>query len=357
MKVDYILDSLNSPIFGAFRYTKENYNSLHKRINIKALEYDKSHVKMPKGLKYFYDIFSTGNKLRKEAIAHITTQANAHMIYFINSKKSVVTCYDLIPYVFLNEEKKLLQKMKIKFWFKGLKKAKRIIAISEFTKQEILKYMDYPENQIFIAYPAVDHEKYKVLKKDKELAKKYKINSDFFNILYVGNEEPRMNVEKIIESIAELKRQGKKIRLIKVGNPNSEGRREKILELVKELDIEEEVMFTDYVPEEDMPQIYNLVDLCVYPVSYAGFGLPPLEAMACGCPVITSNQSSLPEVVEEAAILISPKNSKEITKAVLKIMEDKSLKNSLIKKGLTQSKKFTWRNCAEQFLKCYEDLE
>lgn len=357
MKVDYILGSLDLPMFGAQRYTKENYDLLKNKIDLKALEYFKKRkVKLPSILSYFYDIYLTKKNLRKDAIHHITTQANAHMLHFINNKKSVVTVYDLIPYVYINEGG-FAQRQKIKFWMKGLKKADGIIAISEFTKQEVMKHLNYPENKIFVAYPAVDHSQYKVLKKNKKLAKKYKINSDYFNILYVGNEEPRMNVETIIESIAELKKDGKKIRLIKVGKANSAGRREKILKLVSKLDLEKEIIFTDYVTEEDMSMIYNLVDCLVYPISYAGFGLPPLEAMACGCPVITTNETSLPEVTGDAAIFVKEKNSKDLTKAILKLMKDERLRKNLIKKGLIRSKKFTWENCSKQFLKCYESLK
>lgn len=356
MKVDYVLSSLDLPMFGAFRYTKENYGLLKDKIDLKAIEYDKKLIKMNSLKKYFYDIFSTKKKLRENAICHITTQANAHMLHFIKNKKSVVTCYDLIPYVYLSEEG-FLQRLKIKLWMKGLKKANRIIAISEFTKKELVKYLNYPEEKIFIAYCAVDHSNYKVLKRDEKIAKKYKIDSDFFNILYVGNEEKRMNVETIIKSIGELKKLGKKIKFIKVGKANSAGKREKILELIKKLNVEKEVIFTDYVEEEDIPMIYNLVDLCVYPISYAGFGLPPLEAMACGCPVITTNKTSLPEVVGDAAILVKEKDSKDLTKAILKIMEDDKLRKDLIGKGLRQCKKFNWENCAEQFLNCYRSLE
>ena len=311
---------------------------------------------MPSKLSYIYDPFFVKKNIRKDSIVHLTSQTVAYMLNFFKPRKTVVTCYDLIPYVYLHEEASLLRRFMIKSWVKGLKKADRILAISEYTKRDVIKRLGYPKEKIFVAYPAVDHSRYKKLKKDKEIAKKYNISSDSFNIIYVGNEEPRMNVELIIQSIAELKKQNKKIRFIKVGTPNSEGRRQVLLKLIRNLNLKNEIVFTDHVDEKDIPQLYNLVDVLVYPLAYAGFGLPPLEAMACGCPVITSNTSSLPEVVGNAAIIIKLTNSKELTNALLNLIENQDIRKELSKKGINQSKKFTWEKCAEQTLKCYESL-
>jgi len=329
MKVDYILGSLDLPMYGALRYVKETYNIIKNKLDLKVIEYEKRGFKLPSRISYFYDIIFVKKTIREDSIKHFTSQTVAYMLNFIKPKKTIVTCYDLIPYFYINEEKSPIRRIMIKSWVKGLKKADRIIAISKFTKNEIIRILDYPEDKIFIAYPAVDHLRYKVLKKDKEIAKKYNIDSKFFNILYVGNEEARMNVETIIHAVKNLK--DKKIKFIKLGNPNSAGRRENLIKLIKNLGIEEKVIFTDYVEEKDMPQIYNLVDLFIYPVSYAGFGLPPLEAMACGCPVITSNCSSLPEVVGDAAIKINPTDIDKLTNAILKIFNSKKLKADLSK--------------------------
>ena len=357
MKVDYILGSLDLPMYGALRCVKEAYFYNKNKIDIKLIEYEKKGFKLPSKINYFYDIWFIKKNLRKLAIKHFTSQTTAYILNFIKPIKTIVTCYDLIPLYYINEEKNLLKKCMIKFWVNGLKKADRIIAISEFTKKEIIRMLDYPPEKIFIAYPGVDTSKYKVLKRNEKIAKKYQFDSDFFNIVYVGNEEPRMNIETIIRALAILKKQNKKIRLIKGGNPNSQGRREILIELIKKLGLEKDVIFTGYIDEKDMPQIYNLADLSIYPISYTGFGLPPLEAMACGCPVITSNKASLPEVVGDAAIICDPKNHNEMAEAILKIMSNNKLKKNLIKKGLKQAKKYTWRGYAQQTLDCYKSLE
>jgi len=356
MKIDYILGSLDLPMYGALRYVKETYFLIKDKIDLKAIEYEKRGFKLPPKISYLYNIWFVKKNIRKNSITHFTSQTVAYMLNFFKLKKTIVTCYDLIPYVYLNDEKSFLKKIMVKSWVRGLKKADRILAISEYTKKDVIQRLNYPKEKVFVAYPAVDHSRYKKLKKDNEIAKKYNINSNFFNIVYVGNEDPRMNMELIIQSIAELKKQNKKIRFIKVGTPNSEGRRKVLLKLIKELNLEKEVIFTNYVNEKDVPQLYNLVDVLVYPISYAGFGLPPLEAMACGCPVITSYCASLPEVVGDAAITVGLEDPKELINALLKLIKSPNLRKELSKKGIEQSKKFTWKECAKQTLKCYESL-
>jgi len=120
---------------------------------------------------------------------------------------------------------------------------------------------------------------------------------------------------------------------------------------VRDLKIEDKVIFLNYLPAEDLPCLYNKAICFVYPSLYEGFGLPPLEAMACGCPVITSNISSLPEVVGDAAILVNPYKVDEIAVALKKILTNEILRQELRKRGLVQAQKFSWGKTSEQILK------
>ena len=116
------------------------------------------------------------------------------------------------------------------------------------------------------------------------------------------------------------------------------------------------MIFSGYVSEKDIPQCYNATDLLVYPCSYAGFGLPPLEAMACGTPVITSDTSSLPEVVGDAGIMIDPHDVDLMAEKIYEVLNNGTLKERLVKKGIKRAKLFNWNKSAEQTLKIYSDM-
>lgn len=120
--------------------------------------------------------------------------------------------------------------------------------------------------------------------------------------------------------------------------------------------LKDEIIFTGYVPDEDLPLIYNAADLFVFPSLYEGFGLPPLEAMACGTPVVTSNLSSLPEIVGEAGLLINPYYTKDLAEAIERVLKDEELKGAMIARGLVQVKKFSWRRAAEVILGAFNQV-
>lgn len=126
-----------------------------------------------------------------------------------------------------------------------------------------------------------------------------------------------------------------------------------IFDLIKIFKLKDDVIFTDYVPDNDLVKFYNIADLFVYPSLYEGFGLPPLEAMACGCPVITSNISSLPEVVGDAGLMIDPNDVENLTESMHEILTKEGLKEDYIKKSLERAKMFSWKKTAEQTWETY----
>ncbi|WP_243685214.1 glycosyltransferase family 4 protein [Methanosarcina barkeri] len=136
--------------------------------------------------------------------------------------------------------------------------------------------------------------------------------------------------------------------LLKIGTPQVPGAREKLIELIEMLGIEKEVVFVGYVSENDLTKYYNAADLFVFPSLYEGFGLPPLEAMACGTPVITSNLTSLPEVVGDSAITIDPYDVNAFAEAMYNLLTDEKLREQMINKGLKRAQLFNWEKSAEK---------
>jgi glycosyltransferase involved in cell wall biosynthesis len=138
--------------------------------------------------------------------------------------------------------------------------------------------------------------------------------------------------------------------------PNYIGVREKLLKQIESLNLQKDVIFTGYVSESELAEIYNAVDLFVFPSLYEGFGMPPLEAMACGTPVITSNTSSLPEVVGDAAIVVNPHVADKLVEEMYQLLTDDGLKKEMIRKGLKRSKMFNWDESARKTLRVYKEL-
>jgi len=289
-------------------------------------------------------------KIRKDNVKHITSQQLAYLLKSLNLDKTIITCYDLIPWAYENNRSS--------FWknnIEGLEKADKIITISEFSKSEIIKYAGYSPDKIEIVYPAVDHDIY-YKTRDKNILKRLNISDSCKIILYVGSEEPRQNVDLLIKAFNELKKQLPEVKLIKIGNPHLHGAREKILELVKKLNQQKDIIFMDYVSEEELPKWYNAADLVVYPCSYAGFGMPPLEAMSCGTPVITSKSTSLPEVVGDAGIIVDPQDINTLTNNMYNVLTNEDLSENMSKKGLERAKLFNWNDSAKKTLEIYKEM-
>jgi glycosyltransferase involved in cell wall biosynthesis len=155
----------------------------------------------------------------------------------------------------------------------------------------------------------------------------------------------------------ELKRRGFKVKLLKVGSPGFGISREDTLNQIRRLGILDDVIFTGFVPESMLPLYYNTADLFVFPSRIEGFGLPPLEAMACGCPVISSNTSSLPEVVGDGGILIDPDDNITLTNVMVQILTDEKYRKDLIKRGLYRASCYSWDLMAEKTIGVFKDLE
>ena len=236
-----------------------------------------------------------------------------------------------------------------------LKQCEGIITVSEFSKQDIAKEFNFPEEKIFVT-PLAAEDIYKPLSKSnckKILKEKYGIEDNF--VLYVGGFSPRKNIIGLIEAfslIAPHKRKNTKLVITgKKGFSYS-----KYLKRAEDLGIANDVIFTDFIPLEHLPIFYNGAEILVYPSFYEGFGLPPLEAMACGTPVITSNITSIPEVCNDAALLVNPYNIDDLSYSIERVLNDSLLRLSMGKKGLLRSMNFSWQKTAKLTVDSYKTM-
>lgn len=280
-----------------------------------------------------------------------------HYVPRLSPVKRVVTIFDLAylhyPQMFLKKDL-----WKLSNWTKfSIENSDHIITISQFSKKDIIKNYKIDKNNITVAYPGFSESLFKPITdidKIEKVKQKYGIEGRY--IIYTGTIQPRKNLIKLIDAFQKIN----DLKLVIVGKARGEGRQgwmfEDILEHPQKIGIEDKVIFTGFAPTEDLPLLVNGAVAFVLPSLYEGFGIPVVEAMACGTPVIVSNVSSLPEIVGKAGLLIDPKSTDQIEQAIRTISADKKLRAKLSKLSLVQAKKFSWKKCTKEVIKVLETI-
>ena len=235
----------------------------------------------------------------------------------------------------------------------------KIITISQSSKDGLIEKLEVDPAKIEIVYPGVDSSFFQNQLNHidlQALRSKYQLPDQY--ILYMGTLEPRKNIERIVDAFACFKQNNTSIsadyKLILVGKKG--WLYEPIFEKVRGYGIEKEVIFTGYVEEQDKPYLYQMASLFMFPSLYEGFGMPVLEAMAAGVPVITSNTSSLPEVAGDAAILIDPYDIEGMAMAIEAVLCNEAMRQELIHRGYNQVKKFNWDDSAQKLYRIYKEI-
>jgi glycosyltransferase involved in cell wall biosynthesis len=283
--------------------------------------------------------------------------------------KTVVTFHDMTFFLF----PRLHTRVKRRFFPLAIRmsasRAHKIIACSESTRQDAIRLLHIPPEKIITVYEGIGQDFHPI--QDLELLettrRRYGLPEKYF--LYVGTVEPRKNLPLLIQSFAQVRQQpdalypvgylASRWPLVIVGQNG--WRYEEVYLLVEQLHLSDSVHFTGYVPAADIPILFNLASIFVYPSLYEGAGLPPLEALACGTPVITTNVSSMPEYVGEAAVLVPPGDSRDpaareaLTKAMLQLSHDPTQLEALAKMGPRQAADFTWKRTAQATLSVYKE--
>ncbi|MGB3903440.1 MAG: glycosyltransferase family 1 protein [Anaerolineae bacterium] len=279
--------------------------------------------------------------------------ATDHLLPRLARVRSVFTLHDLV-FRFYPETHKLLNR-----WFltlmmpRFLEAADAVIAVSEWTKKDAIELYGLDEDKVSVIYEGVNP-RFRPASAERisALRHKYGILEKF--ILSVGTIEPRKNLTSLLEAYHSVRNGRRDLKLVIVGKKGwlYEG----FFRRLRELGLENEVIFPGFVPDEDLPSLYSAADLFVFPSLYEGFGLPVLEAMACGAPVVTSNTSSLPEVAGEAALLIDPRSLQALARAMRDVLGNKTLRDDLRARGPKHAAKFTWETAAHGTLAIYRSL-
>ena len=294
---------------------------------------------------------------------------NVPIFYF---KKFVVTIHDLILTKYPTQKATTLNPLiyklknlgyKIVIW-SAVKRAKKIIAVSEFTKQDIISNFKIEPDKIIVTYEGVanlakgNDTLFTAKLNDKEILSSYNINFSF--LLYVGNAYPHKNLEKLIDVFSAIYKNNPNLKLVLVGRDDYFYTKIKQYAIKTGLydnnKTEQPIIFPGYVPDAELEILFKKALVYVFPSLYEGFGLPPLEAMAKGCPVISSDRSSLPEILGEAAIYFDPKEIDDIKEKVELVINNQELRKTMIARGLEQVKKYDWWDCAYKTLAVYKEI-
>lgn len=294
-----------------------------------------------------------------------TLAGGADIIFFPNIQftsvspqcKMITTIHDLsferYPEVF---------SFKSRFWHRAIdvkKLARRsdaIIAVSEHTKRDLVELYKIPEEKINVIYSGISDTYGRVEDREtlERVRKKYCLPKEF--ILYLGNIDPRKNIENIISAYIGLDsffQRSKEKHLVIAGAPLEKS--QKIFQLMKKR--KDTIHYIGYVDENDKAALYSLADIFVYPSLYEGFGFPPLEAIACGTPTITSYAASLPEVLHDSVIFIDPYNINDTQRAVQTLLEDEKIRHRLRDRGMKRLRQFQWSETARKVIGMFEKYE
>jgi glycosyltransferase involved in cell wall biosynthesis len=272
----------------------------------------------------------------------------------------VVTVHDMSSLLFEQRSGLRMQLRRYRFR-RGLARARRVIAVSDATRRDVQNLMGIPAGRIRRVYNAPDtgfthgppHNREDRLR----ILERYQIHYPF--LLYAGNVRKHKNVPRLVEAFAVLRAQladhphYRDLRLVIIGNTISQ--HPGVRQAVIKSRIEHLVRFLGYVPFDTLRCFYETAAAFVFPSRYEGFGLPPLEAMACGAPVVASNVSSLPEVVGDAAVLVNPENVFDIARGIKEALLDEALRAELIRRGHAQAARFSWERTAKAVLEIYQE--
>lgn len=308
-------------------------------------------------------LFSTKNALWHYQVARDIQKEKADIFFSTSSYiipsilpstiKTILTVHDLVAFLFPSNHNKKATIIEKLLFRRALRRAAYVCAISENTRNDILQRFHYEPTQIDVVYCGASDEFKPVPKENlQDFIIKTNLPENFF--LAVGTLEPRKNYLNLIKAFKEVSDRYPDYHLVIVGKEGWDF--EKIHAAIKENYLNKKIHLLGYLSNKSLVNLYSLAKAFVFPSFYEGFGIPPLEAMQSGCPVISSHTSSLPEVVGDAALLVNPESPNQIAEAMLKIIKDPELATHLREKGFKQAEKFSWDNSAKKLLKIFTKI-
>jgi glycosyltransferase involved in cell wall biosynthesis len=359
MQVELVVHDSLSAESGIGRYAAEIYRRLQGQVDIRLSEplyppfADRFTLlrHFPRGLEAH----------RAGSIVHFTRIMGCAQMLWRPLRPAIATVHDL-GVLMCQEDKLLFDRLgrwTLDLNLSGLKRIDCLVADSHFTGRGLIDVLGVPQDRVRVVHLGVDRDHFRPLAGASGLlAQKYNVPpaANTRNLLYVGNEQPRKNLGVLLEALARLKTRGVSWRLIKVGSAGGDRWRAHFLAQVRRLGVEDQVLFVGRVPEADLPAFYSAADLYVTSSLLEGFGLPVLEAMACGAPVVCSRAGSLPEIAEGVALLIDPRDPDALAAAIARVLSDGALRQGMADRGVARARAFPWEESVAKLFQIYREF-
>lgn len=285
-------------------------------------------------------------------VNHIIDHSYGHLVNALNARRTVVTCHDIAPLLFPAQH--IGHGLSARFWrtaLRGTLRAAAIITDSEATRDDLLRCTTYPPEQIFVAPISIDHAAFYPRERAEQETVRAHYNLPRNSlVLHVGHCGARKNIEALLTAFAGLRGRGYTATLVQAGGTFSAGQRQSI----ERLDIGPFVRQIPFIDAAHLPALYSLAGVLALPSWYEGFGLPVLEAMACGTPVVAARAGSVPEVAGEAALLVDPAEPDQLAEALALLLTDAERHANLAERGRQQAARFSWERCARETRAVYD---
>lgn len=367
-----LISKTEKRVTGLSRYVESLQAGLSKISGINATVIEPDPLKVPPFVNSFVqklgiDLSSFHNSypffIRQNSgeIFHLTNQNLATLYLFQDLKPSVITIHDIIPLLVKNRldlrtKQRKVEQVFFRLSLGQIRKAQAVIVISNYTRQTVIDWLDLPSEKIHVVHRVVDLERFHPQVSPQGAFTNLGLDPNLQYILYVGSEDPRKNIRTLINAFASIHQKFPKVRLVKAGAVHFAAERQNLLDLIGHLGLEKKVIFIENLKDEHLPALYKAATVFVLPSFYEGFGLPALEAMACGTPVIASNAASLPEVVGDGGLLFDPNSPQQLADMIGQILENPTSYLYLTHSGQTRAREFSQPSQAFQTLEVYKTI-
>jgi glycosyltransferase involved in cell wall biosynthesis len=298
----------------------------------------------------FFSNYGVRAEMPPADLYHLTSEYHAPLLKRHEQIPTVVTVNGFLSFLLrrrpaLRMKRTLVEVLFDRLVIRGLRKADAVIAVSAYVKSQLVNQAGLRQESIHVVPEGVDTRVFSPRPVPAEVWARYRLPAGRRWLLYVGSEQPRKNFVALVQAFAELRRTRPDLALLKVGDPEIPDERRRAISVAADLGVLEDIHFVGHAAK-DLPDLFNMADLFVFPSLCEGFGLPPLEAMACGTPVVCSNAASLPEVVGDAAVMCEP-NARALAAAMARVLDNPDYASELVQAGRRRSKELSWQRVAE----------
>lgn len=307
----------------------------------------------------FFNNYGVRAELPPADLYHLTSEYHAPLLKRRGHIPTVVTVNGFLSFLLrrrpaLRMKGSPVEALLDRLVIRGLRKADALIAVSAYLKSQLVNQVGLSQESIHVVHEGVDTRVFSPRPVSAEVWARYRLPAGRRWLLYVGSEQPRKNFVALVQAFAELRRTRRDLGLLKVGDPEIADQRQRAISVAAQLGVLQDIHFIGHAAK-DLPDLFNMADVFVFPSLCEGFGLPPLEAMACGTPVVCSNAASLPEVVGDAGVLCEP-NAPALAGAMSRVLDNAGYASELVQAGLRRSTEFSWQRVAEATKLVYLDV-